>query len=125
MKDGKNDIDRVEVIAAAALGLAPVDSSAVTLDGFEKLTFSAGSVASAAGILTLVESDTLAGAYTAVPADETIGTQGVALVNGSIVSLGYAGSKGFVKAQVDLSVDGVVYVVAEKSQANVSPNSTN
>lgn len=124
MRDGVNSLNRVEVIVPAAPGTGDTDSLTIIRGSFEKLTFSAGSVAAAAGTLTLRHSDDDS-VYIDVPDAEVIGTQGKALVNGSIVSLGYTGDKKYIKARINLSADGVVYCVAEEGMARVNPNTTN
>ena len=125
MRDGKNDINRLEVLTPAAPGLSAFFTSAVTVASNSKITLSVGCAGSAAGIFELQESATLGGSYTTVASDEVIGTQGVALVVGSIRSLGYLGNLGFVKGAIDLSVDGITYAYAEEAGAAVTPNTTN
>ena len=125
MRDGRNDLNRVEVLAAAAPGTGDTFTAETVLGDFEALTYSVSSVATAAGTVTLQESDTSGSGFTDVAAKEVIGTQGVALVNGEIKSLGYLGSKEFVRAKINLSSDGVIHAWAEEGQARVTPNTTN
>jgi len=69
----------------------------------------------------LTESATSGGTYTDVSAADTIGTQGVAVVEDGVVTLGYKGSLGFIKPVFTHSGNGTIGCTAILGTPLVAP----
>tara|TARA_R110000851_G_scaffold149524_1_gene290075 strand:+ start:151 stop:534 length:384 start_codon:yes stop_codon:yes gene_type:complete len=124
-KDGKNSKKVVpSILPVAATG--NVTGVAVALAGFEAATVTlTATTASVAGTFKLTECATVGGTYTDVAAAGIIGTQGVAIVEDNIVSLGYIGVLGFIKAVFTHSADGVISADVVLDHAHLEPTGAN
>jgi len=125
MKDLKNNIKIVpSILPAAATG--DVTGVAVALAGYESCAVAlTATTASVGGTFKLTECATVGGTYTDVAAADVIGTQGVAIVEDSTVTLGYIGSLGFIKAVFTHSADGVISADAILSNALIEKTGAN
>ena len=95
-KDLKNDIDVREGLEPQALTTGSTNGTAVDTRGFESVTLLGQADTAFAGTFTVQESDASGSGYADAAADDVIGTNGVAATAG-IVSLGYTGSKRYVR----------------------------
>ena len=83
--------------------------TAVDVSGYESVLCTLSmTTGSSAGTFKITESDTSGGSYTDVAAADVIGTQDVACVEDDVVSIGYIGSKSFIKLVFTHSADGVI-----------------
>lgn len=119
--DSKNTVKIVESILPEAV-TADNTGTAVAVAGFESVLASLTmTTASSAGTFKLTESDTSGGSYTDVAAADIIGTQDVACVEDSTVTLGYIGNKGFIKLVFTHSADGVICGNVALGKPHVAP----
>lgn len=123
--DLKNNIKVVpSILPVAANG--DVTGSAVAVAGFESCAVSlTATTASVGGTFKLTECATVGGTYTDVAAADVIGTQGVAIVEDSTVTLGYIGILGFIKAVFTHSADGVISADVILSHPHIAPTGAN
>ena len=101
-RDIYNNLKEVNSIAVAASGTGTVNGTGVDTQGFSAANVAVIMGAAGVGTLTLQESDDNV-SFTDVDADETLGTQGVALVQDGLVKLGYVGSKRYIRPQLSMT----------------------
>ena len=104
-KDQKNDIDIRVGIEPQALTTGTTNGDDVDTRGFESVTLMFHADTAYAGTLSLEEGDTTT-AYSAAGADDIIGTNGDAATAGDILSLGYTGSKRYVRVVATTTTAG-------------------
>jgi len=102
-KDLKNNISITPSVVAQVLGIATATGTGISTKGFDSATITASVGALAVGTLTVEESDTLGSGYTTAAAADIIGTNVASVVQSSVISLGYIGSKEFVRAVIILT----------------------
>jgi hypothetical protein len=103
-KDLKNDIDVREGLEPQALTTGSSNGTDVDTRGFETVTLLGQADTAFAGTFTIQEGDSTT-AYSNAAADDIIGTNGVAAAAG-IKSLGYTGSKRYVRVVVACTTAG-------------------
>ena len=104
-KDLKNDINVEPGILPVAVTTAGSTGVDVDTRGFETVTLIGQADTAFAGTFTIQEGDSTT-AYSNAGADDIIGTNGVAAVAGDIVTLGYTGSKRYVRVVATCSSAG-------------------
>lgn len=96
-KDMKTEISiEPGILPVAATTAAAVTGLNVDTRGFESVTLSFFADSAFAGTISLQEGDSTT-AYTAAGADDVIGTNGDAATSSDILTLGYTGSKRYVR----------------------------
>lgn len=108
-KDLKNNIS-VEPSILPQTATGNVNGSEVDTKGFEGVTLVAtlDDTVSAAGSFKIQETDTSGSGYTDVASDDILGTNDVAAVGSDVVTIGYVGSKRYVRAVFTHSSNGDV-----------------
>jgi len=125
--DLKNNIN-VEPSILPQTATANVNGAEVDIRGFDSATLvgTLDDTASAAGTYKIQESDTSGSGYTDVSADDIIGTNDVAAVGSDVVTIGYAGTKRYLRAVFTHSLDGDVcanFILAAPHVAKTGANS--
>lgn len=124
-KDYKNQTKSVVSIKPQTAS-GNVNGLEVDTKGFEgvtlKLSAGAGSVA---GTVKIQESDTSGSGYADAGANDVIGTQGVAIVQDDVVTIGYIGLKRYVRAVFTHSGNGEVCGVFDLECPHVGKTGAN
>ena len=107
-KEIKNDINIEPGIVPASLSTGSTNGVDVDTLGFDSVTLEAGIDGTFAGTFTIQEGDSTT-AYSDAGADDVVGTNGAAGVASDVITLGYTGSKRYVRVVADASTGGVAY----------------
>jgi hypothetical protein len=95
-KEIRNDVDIRVGLEPQALTTGSTNGSNVDTRGFESVLLSFHADTAFAGTLSLEEGDSTT-AYSAAGSDDVVGTNGDAATAGGILTLGYTGSKRYVR----------------------------
>lgn len=95
-KDMRNDLDIKVGLEPGAQTTGATNGDDVDTRGYESVTLMFHADTAFAGTLSLEEGDSTT-AYSAAAADDIIGTNGDAATAGGILTLGYTGSKRYVR----------------------------
>lgn len=100
--DMVSDIDVVNAVNSAALSNDSADSAAIDTAGYESVTVVAqmAEYTSGGAKITLTECDTSNGTFTAVAAEDLIGSAVTMNKAGAVAKLGYRGHKQFLKVKI-------------------------
>lgn len=104
-KDLKNDINVEPALLPVALTTGSTNGVDVDTRGFESVTLLGQADTAFAGTFTVQEGDSTT-AYSNAGADDIIGTNGVSAVAGDVVTLGYTGSKRYVRVVTACTTGG-------------------
>lgn len=104
-KDMKNDINVEPALLPVAVTTGSTNGLDVDTRGFETVTLVGQADNAFVGTFTIQEGDSTT-AYSNAAADDVIGTNGAASVASDIITLGYTGSKRYVRVVVDCSTGG-------------------
>jgi hypothetical protein len=125
LKDGKNN-SKFEGSVAPQAAAADVNGSEVDLKDFDSCTLFAYGDGTFVGTIKIQETDTSGSGYTDAAAADVIGTQDVAVDTTNVVrTLGYIGSKRYVRAVFTHTTTGDVSAAFKLGCAHLSPVSGN
>jgi len=126
INDLKNNIKVVPSILPQAV-TGNVNGAEVDIRGFFGATLKLTSTtASVAGTIKIQETDTSGSGYSDVGTDDIIGTNDVAIVEDETVTIGYRGSKRYLRAVFTHSADGVIsgdFILSSPHVAKTGANS--
>ena len=125
IKDQKNIIKVLGTIAPQA-ALGNLTGTTVDVEGFEAVTLYGHGDATAIGTIKIQHSDASGSGFTDASATEVIGTQDIALnATYTDVTIGYIGSKRYVRAFYTDGTNGDVSAAFLLGHASISPVSGN
>jgi len=104
-KDMKNDLDIRVGLEPQALTTGATNGADVDTRGFESVTLAFHADTAYAGTVSLEEGDSTT-AYSTAGSDDVIGTNGDSATAGDILSLGYTGSKRYVRVVATCTTGG-------------------
>jgi len=104
-KDLKNDINVEPGLKPVTLTTGSTNGLDVDTRGFETVTLIGQADTAFAGTFTVQEGDSTT-AYSNAGADDIIGTNGASAVAGDIITLGYTGSKRYVRVVTACTTGG-------------------
>lgn len=124
--DLKNNVKASISILAQTIGVATVNGSEIDQLGFGSATlFCTATTASVAGTVKIQESDTSGSGFADVASDDIIGTNGVAIVEDDIVSIGYVGTKRYLRAVYTGTVSGDIVANFIQGTPDIAPTGAN
>ena len=103
-RDNYNNTKRLEAIPAGAV-TGTVTGTQIDTQGYDAATFSVMADDTTEGTIKLQHSDTDGSGFEDCGSDDVLGTQGEDLVANTPVSLGYVGSKRYVKVIATITAD--------------------
>jgi len=124
-KDLKNNIDIIPSIVPAAVGATTTNGTGIDLKGFDAATAVVTVGALAVGTFTIEESDAQGSGFSAAAAGDVIGSQGVAVVQSEAVTLGYVGSKRYIRVVLITSTGDEVCANIIRSTPAILPTESN
>lgn len=120
-KDGKNCLKFLGSVAPQTVA-GNVNGSEVDTDGFESVTLFAYGDGTAVGTIKIQETDTSGSGYADAAAADIIGTQDNAVdATDTVVTIGYIGSKRYVRAVWTHTTGGEVSAAFALGEAEVVP----
>lgn len=124
-KDLKNNINIEPTITAVTAGVTTTTGDPIDCQGYEGVTVELTSGLLSVGTLAIHESDASGSGFAVAAATDVIGTQLSSLVIDDVISLGYIGSKRYVKAVVVTSTGGIICANVILSSPAIAPTGAN
>lgn len=124
-KDLKNNIAIEPTITAVTAGVTTTTGDPIDCQGYEGVTVELTCGLLVVGTLEIHESDASGSGFAAAAAADVIGTQLQAAVIDDVITLGYIGSKRYVKAVVVTTTGGIICSNVVLSHPHVAPTGLN
>lgn len=125
ISDLKNNVKITPTITGVTVGAATTTGDPIDTAGFGSVTVTLESGLLVVGTLSIHESDVSGSGFAAAAAADVIGTQGEAAVIDGVITLGYVGSKRYVKAVVVTTTGGIITSNVVLGNPDLAPTGAN
>lgn len=124
--DLKNNIEVTPSILPQTIGVATVNGTGIDMLGYGSATLlCTATVGSVAGTVKIQESDASGSGFADAASDDVIGVNGLAVVEDNVVTLGYVGTKRYLRAVYTGTVSGDIVANFVKGNPDISPTGAN